>query len=124
MFEVMIRPGFNLTAAPSGPFYCEDWRCPARNECERHFGRSYAYAAMISWTDGKDKTPFFTPDRPPFAAQCQHFRRDRPRDWLRGNCEPPLQHGEQRVWCCTGCEMPECPRPTNVVQLFPARGAA
>jgi hypothetical protein len=129
--QILERPGLDAAPSEGQPFYCEDWQCPAHWECEHHFGRSYAYVAMVPWwepIDGparnRDKTPFYTPERPPFAAQCRHFRRDKPRDWLLGHCEPPLRHGAQVVWCCVGCGMPECPRANNVAQMFPARGSA
>jgi hypothetical protein len=129
--EILVRPGLDRAPKSGEAFYCEDWQCPARGECAHHFGRSYAYVAMILWCepiDGpackRDKTPYYTPERAPFSPQCRHYERDRPREWLKGDCEPPLMHGEQRLWCCTGCERPECPRASNVVALFPARGIA
>lgn len=122
--ELLVRPGYQQQPDWSKPFYCEDWQCPALWECRHHFARSYAYAAMLRWEDGKDKTPFHTPDRFQYAAQCAHFERDHPRDWLEGHCEPPLQDGEQRTWCCIGCGMPECPRSSNVVQMFGRGGVA
>lgn len=114
--EMLFRPGSGLVKAPDAPFYCDDWSCPASGVCEHHFGRSYAYAAMIVWWDGKDKTPFFTPTRPPFSATCEHFRRDKPREWLKGWCSTADT-------VCPGCEAPECPNaPSNVTTI--ARGSA
>jgi hypothetical protein len=113
--EVMVRPGYGEEPDWTKPFWCEDWQCPAWAECEHHFGRSYAYAAMIPWWEAKlaDKTPYHTPARPPFGP-CQYFRRDIPREWLKGWCEP-----QDKSWCCIGCNLPECPRaPSNVVSIF------
>lgn len=107
---------------PGEAFYCHDWQCPSRHRCAHHFGRSYNYAAMLE--PGKDRTPSYNPDRARFMSGCKHYELDRPREWLMGWCEPGLRNGEQLLWCCTGCDAPECPRSTNVVQLFKAGGTA
>lgn len=119
MFEVFVTRRVLQSPPKDGRFWCEDWSCPARAECEHHFGRSYDYAAMLDHDDPRrSKLPKYRPKRPPYGI-CQHFKRDVPREWLRGWCEPLSKH-----WCCTGCAAPECPRaPTNVVP-FPQKGNA
>lgn len=124
MFEVIITRDERRPKSGEA-FWCEDWQCPAQNQCRFHFGRSYDYAAMTDpLVMAKKRIPFFTPERFQYAPQRDRFERDEPREWLRGWCEPQLQHGEQRLWCCTGCGAPECPRMSNVVSLFRARGSA
>lgn len=117
MFEILVRPSFEKSPPVGTRFYCEDWQCPALDSCARHFGRSYAYAAMVQWADSEDATAYFTPERAPFADQCQHYEMDRPRKWMRGWCEP--LNGS---WCCVGCSLPECPRALRkVVPFAPTR---
>lgn len=125
MFEGVIDLRAKRRPKPGEQFWCQDWQCPAHNQCRFHFGRSYDYAAMTDPLEMEKKKPrFFTPERFKYAPQCDRFERDIARGWLMGWCEPPLQHGEQALWCCTGCGAPECPRQSNVIQLFAARGVA
>lgn len=36
----------SLNPGTARPKFCDDWQCPARVSCAKHFGRSKEYAAM------------------------------------------------------------------------------
>lgn len=36
----------SLNPGTARPAYCDDWSCPARVSCAKHFGRSVEYAGM------------------------------------------------------------------------------
>lgn len=108
---IIFREVSDREPLPGETWYCQDWQCPAWMECEHHHGRSYEYAAMLEVRNGSP--PLLRPDRPPHATTCQHFRRDKPRAWLKGWCEP-----YDGSWCCVGCEAPECPRAPSTVTPF------
>lgn len=52
---------------------CQDWSCPARVSCARHFGRSAAYATMAEpgTTPLMDRSP-----RQPGADTCEQYAFD------------------------------------------------
>lgn len=65
--------------------YCDDWSCPARASCAKHFGRSRAYASMrdpgrtrISHGEGTPFDRHASEDR----QSCSAYKFDKPRAWL------------------------------------------
>ena len=71
----------SLNPGTERPKYCDDWSCPARVSCARHFGRSVEYAEMrdarvsighgpgtIYWRGVRD--------------HCERYQFDKPREWL------------------------------------------
>ena len=55
---------------------CNNWGCPARRSCARHFGRSDHYRAM---TEPKDVR---TPTVDEGEEDCEHYQRDGFKEWL------------------------------------------
>lgn len=108
MFRLLVRPHFDRPPPRGAEFHCEDWQCPQWMRCKHHFGRSYAYAAMLDSEANAVLT--FTPYRAAFEHQCNYYELDKPRTWLAGWCEPL-----SRNWSCTGCDLPECPRRKSAV---------
>ncbi len=63
------------------PTYCDDWSCPVRVSCAKHWGRSHAYAAMAE----KHKPVGHGPGTHFFRGireQCDHYEFDRQKKWL------------------------------------------
>lgn len=75
------------TAVPS---YCDDWACPIKWSCARHFCRSKDY-----WTMAEKPKTFFRGQRTRWG--CPDFVQDVPRPWLAGAFE------------CKGSEPPAFP---------------
>jgi hypothetical protein len=74
MFKFEYRPIFtdpdesDAVIASGKKWLCQDWRCPARNDCGRHFGLSKAYAAM----ELVKTTALCVPTRK--GHDCRHFK--------------------------------------------------
>ncbi len=73
--------GRSLNPGTERPAYCDDWSCPARVSCARHFGRSRAYAGM--WenhgsTGHGAGTWFWRGVR----DHCPRYEFDKLREWL------------------------------------------
>jgi len=65
--------------------WCDDWRCPARQSCANHFGRSEAYAAMRPGAkiETVEATGAFNWHVGPDAGNsCAAYRLDKPKKWL------------------------------------------
>lgn len=74
MFKIEYRPVFtdrdesDAVIASGKKWLCQDWGCPCRYNCGRHFGLSKAYAAM----DLVKTTALCVPTRG--EQSCQHFK--------------------------------------------------
>jgi hypothetical protein len=65
--------------------YCDDWRCPAKVSCAKHFGRSAAYGRMEerARVDSIEQTGRFNWMQGPDAGNsCAEYRLDKPKAWL------------------------------------------
>lgn len=58
---------------------CQDWGCPAKVSCARHFGRSLAYAEMRL-----PGPPLYRGERAVDEESCADYERDKPREWMGG----------------------------------------
>jgi hypothetical protein len=73
--------------------YCDDWSCPARASCARHFGRSEAY-----WAMRQESGPFFKGKRKKSRDHCDDYRADRIRPWmLEAFQQPAAPEGRWRM---------------------------
>ncbi len=63
------------------PKYCDDWACPAKASCARHFGRSHAYAAMAvrSVSTGHGASTWYFRG---IKENCAKYEYDKPKPWL------------------------------------------
>lgn len=57
--------------------YCDDWACPARASCARHFGRAEAY-----WSMRQEGDRFFKGGREPEGDSWPVYERDRIQPWM------------------------------------------
>lgn len=110
MFGIIVLPPVADREPMPGEFWqCQDWQCPTWKSCERHHGRSLEYTAMQSPEDRRFS--LLTPAR--FGASCKHYRRDKPRDWLKGWC-----NSMDGKTACPGCDAPECVHAPSTVVPF------
>jgi len=63
------------------PKHCDDWECPARVSCARHFGRSSAYAAMRREHESTGHGPGTWYFRG-IKEHCPRYEFDKPKEWL------------------------------------------
>lgn len=75
MFEIIYRvvlidPDESEACIASGEYdwLCQDWQCPSRGQCGKHFGLSRQYAAMAEQAEGE---ALVCPRRA--GTRCRHF---------------------------------------------------
>lgn len=56
---------------------CQDWGCPARASCARHFGRHLAY-----WSMSVEPRQFMKRERKPGFESCLEYEPDTAHDWM------------------------------------------
>jgi hypothetical protein len=88
--SVIIKPIYwrgpesEAVIASGKRWLCQDWRCPARQSCAHHFGRSEYYRAMA-----ERHPPLVMPAKEEEAEACSHYRQDRHKAWLAAPCGIP-----------------------------------
>ncbi|HEX2255625.1 MAG TPA: hypothetical protein VHG92_02800 [Afifellaceae bacterium] len=74
-----------MTGRSADKWLCEDWACPARVSCARHFGRSSLYGALR-----ERHPPLRHGPRDRGQDSCAEYRFDRPRQWLLVDFNPNI----------------------------------
>lgn len=69
---VLMDPDESEAVIASGEYdwLCQDWRCPARDHCGKHFGLSRRYAAML---EQREDEALVVPART--GRRCRHYER-------------------------------------------------
>ena len=74
MFELIVREcptdhaRSDALIAAGWKWFCQDWRCPSKSICGRHFGLSKRYAAM---EEQPEDEALVCPSRQ--GRRCKHF---------------------------------------------------
>lgn len=71
---------------------CQDWGCPAKASCARHFGRHLAY-----WSMSGEPRQFMKRERKPGFGSCPEYEADKARDWMVDAFTAPSVSGAWRM---------------------------
>lgn len=78
--------------------FCDDWACPAKASCARHFGRSINYWRFDVEADHREGVRFAKGPREAGHDHCKDYERDEIRPWMvDAFTASPLPEGRWRM---------------------------